>query len=146
MEQNGLSVSAIRNIHPPLEDSFALSFKTDDVHVVYSGDTAPLDALVEFAQGADLLVHEAMLEAALPALMKRVGNGSDKLMEHMLRSHTFAHDAAATATRAKVKHLALAHLVPADDPSYGEQDWLDAVEGHWDGPLSVGKDGLKIKL
>lgn len=146
LDHDGLVVSAIRTEHPPLVDCFALSFKTATVHVVCSSDTAPLPALEEFARGADLLVHEAMLESALPALLKRVGNGSDKLMEHWLRSHTFAHDAAKTAKQAGVKQLALSHLIPSDDPNYGEQDWLDAVAGIWDGKVIIGQDGIRIML
>ncbi|ASJ71928.1 MBL fold metallo-hydrolase [Granulosicoccus antarcticus] len=146
MERDGLSISAIRTEHPPLVDCFALSFKTSSAHVVFSGDTAPIAALEDFARGADLLIHEAMLENALPALMKRVGNGSDKLMAHWLRSHTFAHDAAKTATQAGVRQLALSHLIPSDDPAYGEQDWKEAVADFWEGPLHVGHDGLKIML
>ncbi len=146
MTQDGMSVNAMRTIHPPLVDCFALSFKTDNTHIVFSGDTARLEALEDFAQGADLLIHEAMLEAALPALMKRIGNGSEKLMQHMLRSHTFAHDAAQTATNAGVKRLALAHLVPADDPEYNEKHWLAAVKDHWTGEVFIGKDGLRINL
>lgn len=145
-DRDGLIVSAIRTEHPPLIDTFALSFKTDRMHIVFSGDTAPIKALEDFARGADLLIHEAMLETALPALMARVGNGSDKLMAHWLRSHTFAHDAAKTATNAGVKRLALSHLIPSDDPTYGKQQWQDAVADHWDGPLFVGYDGIRIEL
>jgi ribonuclease BN (tRNA processing enzyme) len=146
LERDQLTVSAIRSKHPPLIDCFALSFKTNDVHVVYSGDTAPFSGLEDFAKGADLLVHEAMLESALPALMARIGNGGEKLMEHLLRSHSFAHGAAKTATRAGVKRLALSHLIPSDDPDYDENDWETAVEGYWNGPLIIGKDGLKVAL
>lgn len=146
LERDGLTVSAIRTLHPPLIDCFALSFKTTDCHVVFSGDTAPLPALEQFAQGADLLIHEAMLKSALPALMARIGNGSDKLMAHWLRSHSFAHDAAQTATRAGVKALALSHLIPSDDPTYTETHWHSAVADHWQGALYVGHDGLKIPL
>ena len=146
MARGGVAVSALRNDHPPLCDTFALSFRTDTAHVVFSGDTAPIAALEDFARGANLLIHEAMLEAALPALTRRVGNGSEKLMTHLLRSHSFAHDAARTATKAGVKRLALSHLIPSDDPDYGPQDWKDAVEGHWNGPLFVGSDGIRIDL
>ena len=146
MDRNGIAVSALRTEHPPLLDCFAFSFKTGSTHVVFSGDTAPIEALEDFARGADVLVHEAMLESALPALMARIGNGSDKLMAHWLRSHSFAHDAAKTAQKAGVRRLALSHLIPADDPTYGEQDWRDAVARNWDGPLSIGYDGIKIDL
>ncbi|MEO1679750.1 MAG: MBL fold metallo-hydrolase [Pseudomonadota bacterium] len=146
MTRDGLSVASIRTAHPPLVECFALSFRTDTAHIVVSGDTAPIAALEEFARGADLLIHEAMLESALPALLARIGNGSDKLMAHWLRSHTFAHDAAHTAARAGVKALALSHLIPSDDPAYTDRHWQDAVAGIWDGPLIVGRDGRRIDL
>lgn len=146
LSRNGVTISAIRNQHPPLVDSFALSFKTDEVHVVFSGDTAPIKALENFARGADLLIHEAMLESALPALLERVGNGSEKLMAHFLRSHTFAHDAAMTAANAGVKRLALTHLIPSDDPAYEAKDWQDACAGYYNGELIVGHDAIRIAL
>lgn len=143
---NDISISALRTEHPPLIDCFALSFKTAHTHVVFSADTAPLPALTDFAKGADLLIHEAMLESALPSLLVRVGNGSEKLMAHWLRSHTFAHDAAKTANAAGVKALALNHLIPSDDPAYSKSDWINAVEPHWQGVLHIGYDGLRIML
>ncbi|MDB0053008.1 MBL fold metallo-hydrolase [Ascidiaceihabitans sp.] len=146
LERDGLTISALRTEHPPLIDCFAFSFKTAKHHAVFSGDTAPIKVLEDFARGADLLIHEAMLESALPSLLKRVGNGSDKLMAHWLRSHTFAHDAAKTAAKAGVKRLALSHLIPSDDPTYGPKDWQEACAGHWDGELIVGHDGVKIEL
>lgn len=146
LEHDDLTVSAIRTEHPPLVDCFALSFKTRNKHVVFSGDTAPIKALEDFAHKADLLIHEAMLESALPALMSRIGNGSEKLMEHWLRSHTFAHDAAQTAVNADVRALALSHLIPSDDPSYNKTHWRDAVKDTWHGALHVGHDGLRIDL
>jgi ribonuclease BN (tRNA processing enzyme) len=143
---NGLNVSAIRTEHPPLTDCFALCFASATRKVVFSGDTAPLDDMARFAQGADLLVHEAMLESALPALVARVGNGDEKLMAHLKRSHTPADKAAQIATEAQVKALALSHLIPADDPSFTDEDWLEAVRPHWKGPLFIGHDDLKIDL
>ena len=146
LSRDGVTVSAIRNQHPPLVDTFALSFKTDEVHFVFSGDTAPIKALENFARGADLLIHEAMLESALPALLERVGNGSDKLMAHLLKSHTFAHEAAMTAANAGAKRLALTHLIPSDDPAYDEKDWQEACAGHYNGELIVGHDAIRIEL
>jgi len=146
LSRDGVTVSAIRNQHPPLVDTFALSFKTDELHVVFSGDTAPIKALENFARGADLLIHEAMLESALPALLERVGNGSDKLMAHLLKSHTFAHEAAMTAANAGAKRLALTHLIPSDDPAYDEKDWQEACAGHYNGELIVGHDAIRIEL
>lgn len=146
-QRGELTVLAMRTIHPPLVDCFALSFRTGNVHVVCSGDTAPMDAMADFARGADLLVHEAMLKATLPALMERIGNGSEKLYQHWLRSHSFARDAARIAGKAEVRKLALSHLIPSDDPSFTEEDWISAVADlAGEAELHIGKDGLKILL
>jgi len=114
--------------------------------VVFSGDTAPFPSYVDRIKGADLLIHEAMLESALFGLIERIGNASDKLMAHWLRSHTFAHDAARIATQANVGALALTHLIPPDDPTYGTEQWKDAVKDIWNGKLIIGHDGLQIPL
>ena len=143
---DAFTVKAMRNIHPPLIDTFALSFKSDKHHVVFSGDTAYLPELANFAKGADLLIHEAMLEAALEPLMKRIGNADDRLMKHWLRSHTFAHDAAKIAQQANVRILALHHLIPSDDPDFTDREWQNATKDHWNGKLYIGKDGMRINL
>lgn len=146
VDAGGIEVSAMRVAHPPLVDCFALSFRTGSAHVVFSGDTAYLPALADFAKGADLLVHEAMLEAALGPLMARIGNGDDRLMRHWMRSHTLASDAARIAKAAGVRALALHHLIPSDDPDFTETHWLQAVEPEWSGDFYLGQDGLRIPL
>lgn len=144
--QGAWTVAAQPSIHPPLTDSWSLSFRGGGKHVVFSGDTAHNHALVGFAQGADLLIHEAMLAQGLAALQKRVGNGDERLMRHWLRAHTLAEDAARTARAAGVKALALHHLIPSDDPTFGAPDWHRACAPHWSGPLHIGHDGLRIYL
>ncbi|MAT87312.1 MAG: MBL fold metallo-hydrolase [Aestuariivita sp.] len=141
-----MHVTSFRNIHPPLVDTFALSFKTDKTHVVFGGDTAYMPELAEFAKGAHLLIHEAMLEAGLLSLVARVGNGDDRLLKHLYASHTPAVDAARIATLAGVKALALNHLIPSDDLNFTADHWRQAVEPEWSGPLYLGSDGLRIEL
>ncbi len=142
----GITVTAMRNTHPPLVDTFALRFSGESKDVVFSGDTAYLPTLAEFAKDADLLIHEAMLGEALDALFARIGNTDDRLMKHWLQSHTMAPDAGRIAQRAGVAALALNHLIPSDDPGFTDEDWQKAVKPTWDGPLHIGKDGLRIKL
>lgn len=146
MTRDGLSVRAMRTQHPPMVDCFAYSFKAPHTHVVCSGDTAPLPALAEFARGADLLVHEAMLVEALPALMEKVGDTCGKLKARLLRVHSPAQEAAAIAAQAGVKALAFSHLIPSDDPNFTEANWREAASGRYDGTLHVGHDGLRIDL
>lgn len=141
-----LQVEARPSLHPPLAESYSYAFSGGGRRVVFSGDTAFNPALAAFAAGADLLIHEAMLAEALGPLMARIGNGDDRLMEHWLRAHTLASDAARIAAEAKVKTLALHHLIPSDDPDYGPDNWRASVQEHWSGPLHVGWDGLRIDL
>lgn len=146
MQFGPMCVEALRVIHPPLIDCFALRFRSGEKTVVFSGDTAFFPPLADFAKDADLLIHEAMLGEALPALVKRVGNGDDRLMKHLIRSHSLASEAAKIATIAGVKALALNHLIPSDDPDYGPEEWLSSISNHWNGPFHLGKDGLVIDL
>ncbi len=142
----GLKVSGLRNIHPPLVDTFALRFEGAGKAVVYSGDTAFFPPLADFARGADLLIHEAMLEDAVEALIARVGNTDGRLRTHLLRSHSFAPEAAKIAAMAGVGALAVHHMIPSDDPSFTEEHWQAAVRPHWNGPFHMGRDGLVIDL
>lgn len=144
ISRDEITVSALTTDHPPLEECFAYRFNAGGNSVVFSSDTAYMPALADFARGADLLIHEAMLANAVDALVARVGNGDDRLKRHLLRSHTMAEDAAKIATQAGVKALALNHLIPSDDPDFTEDDWNAAVAPHWSGPLHIGKDGMVI--
>ncbi len=141
-----LKMTALRNEHPPIEDSFALRFDGTNQTVVLSGDTAPIPEMAPFAKDADLLVHEAMLSAGIDALCKRVGNGDDRLRIHLERSHTPAAEAGRIASEAGVKRLALNHLVPCDDPDFTETHWQEETARTWAGPLFIGTDGMKIPL
>jgi ribonuclease BN (tRNA processing enzyme) len=144
-ETEGLRISALAVHHPPMADCFALKVEHGGRSIVFSGDTAYFPPLADFARGADILVHEAMLEQGIDRLVARTGNGA-RLRQHLLASHTLAADAGRIATEAGAKHLVLNHLIPADDPEFGEADWIAAVRPTWRGPLSVACDGLTIPL
>ncbi|ARP66256.1 MBL fold metallo-hydrolase [Mesorhizobium sp. WSM1497] len=143
--QGGLTVSALRVEHPPVTDCFALRFEHGAKSVVFSADTAFYPPLADFARGADILVHEAMLEEGIERLVARTGNGA-RLREHLLASHSFAEEAGSIASDAGVKRLVLNHLIPADDSLIGEADWTAAVRKTWNGDLTIARDGLVVGL
>lgn len=145
-EHCGINVTAMRNMHPPITDSFALRFEANGKSVVLSGDTAYMPEMAAFAKGADLLVHEAMLRDGVEALCARMTNGDERLRSHILNSHTDASDAGQIAQNARVKQLALNHFVPDGDPDFTDAHWEQAVRKHWDGPLHLGQDGMVIPL
>jgi ribonuclease BN (tRNA processing enzyme) len=145
MSTSDVKVTALRNVHPPITESFALKFEFPDKTIVFSGDTAYFPPLADFARGADILVHEVMYAPALEYLLRRTPN-APSLMAHLKASHTLTDEVGRLATEAGVKKLVLSHLVPADDPSVTEQTWIDAVRTTWKGDLVVGRDLMEIKL
>lgn len=146
MTFGGISMRSMRNIHPPITDTFALRFDGTSRSVTLSGDTAYMPEMAAFAKGSDLLVHEAMLKDGVEALCARMTNGDERLRTHILRSHTDAADVGRIARDAGVKQLALNHFVPDGDPAFTDRHWETEVRKHWDGPLHLGKDGMVIAL
>lgn len=139
-----LAVRALCVPHPPVDECYALRFD-GSASVVFSADTAPHPPLAGFARGADVLVHEAMLMAGVDRLVERTPNAA-RLREHLTASHSTAADTAAIARDACVGRLVLNHLIPADDPAFDDTDFEREVRTVWDGPLTVGGDGLSIPL
>jgi ribonuclease Z len=67
--------------------------------IVYTGDTMPSRALVDFARDADVLIHDATAETSLEEKANRYG-------------HSTARQAAEVARDAGVRTLVLTHLSP----------------------------------
>jgi ribonuclease BN (tRNA processing enzyme) len=143
LQDERIKVTAALVRHPPVVPAFGYRFDSRDRSIVISGDTAPSDALIELARGADVLVHDALYPAAVDRLVAGVPNAT-ALKQSILSHHTTAEDAGRVAAQAGVKLLVLSHLVPADDPSVTDPMWIDAARKHFHGSIVVGKDLLEI--
>ena len=137
-----VKVTALRNLHPPIIESFALKFEFGGKSVVFSGDTTYFPPLAEFARGADYLIHEAMYGPGIEAFVKRIGN-AETLLAHAKASHTLAEDVGRIAAAAGVKTLVLSHLVPYN---VAPEKWTEAVRTTFSGPIVVGKDLLELPI
>jgi ribonuclease Z len=67
--------------------------------IVFSGDTTPLDKMIDFARGSDILIHEATFDTELADIAGDYG-------------HTTSAQAAEIAKKAKVEKLFLTHISP----------------------------------
>ena len=143
-DAEGVRIHAMRNDHPPITESYALRFDSGGDSIVISGDTAYMPQMADFAAGANILIHEAMLPDGVDALVARMTNGDDRLRDHILRSHTSAEDVGRIAAAAGVGQLALTHMVPDGDPDFTGDHWIKAVRRHWSGPLHIGRDGMVL--
>jgi ribonuclease BN (tRNA processing enzyme) len=127
--------------HPPVVPALAFRFDTRERSIVFSGDTAPCDSLVELARGADVLVHEVLHEPSLDAICANLPNAT-RLRRHLLDSHTTQEQVGAIAREAGVKTLVLTHFVPAD--SVSAETWREAAARHFAGPIVVGEDLMEL--
>jgi ribonuclease BN (tRNA processing enzyme) len=143
MQNEHVKVTAALVNHPPVEPSFAYRFDTADRSIVFSGDTTPWNNLIKLAQGADILVHEVIHKPSLARLMARIPN-ADRLVDHIVASHTTHIDVGKVAKEAGVKTLVLTHFVPSDDPSLTDEMWMEGAKTHFDGKIIVGKDLMEI--
>lgn len=139
LELPGLTVRAIPVIHPPLTHAYAYRFDAPDRSIVLSGDTAFCPALAEFAQGSDVLLHEAMHPGGLDRLCA-INRNAPRLREHLLASHTTTEEVGRIAAQAGVNTLVLNHLVPGEDSALTEAHWLEGPRRHFAGRVLLGQD------
>ncbi len=143
---SNINIRVMRNLHPPILDSFALRLESGHDSIVLSGDTAYMPEMIDFADQADLLIHEVMLSEGIDLIMNRLGHKDHKLKKHLLQSHTLAENVGLIAKCAKVKCLALNHFVPDGFTEFNDEDWLQAIRRHWSGKVILGRDGIRIPL
>ena len=144
MHDENVRVTAAVVHHPPMVPAFAYRFDAEDRSIVVSGDTTPSESLVALARNADVLVHEALFDAAaVDRLVARVPNASD-LRRSILSHHTTAEEAGRIAAEAQVGTLVLSHLIPSEDPSVTEAMWSDAARKHFGGRVIVGRDLMEL--
>ena len=143
-EDDRVRVTCILVQHAPVFPAFAYRFETEAGSVVFSGDTSRTPNLVKLAQGADVLVHEAISREWLDGEMPEPRSPQVQAgYQHMLGAHTAADEVGKVAEEAGVGRLVLNHLVPMDWPV---QRWRQTVKRDFSGDLTVGQDLLRIPL
>ena len=143
LENDQVKVTAALVDHYTLKPAFAYRFDSKDRSVVFSGDTAYNDNLIQLAKGADVLVHEVMYLPALEKLMRTVDN-APTLLDHLVKSHTSTAQVGLVAARAGVKTLVLSHFVPGGDPAITDDMWSAEARQQFSGEIIVGKDLMVI--
>jgi ribonuclease Z len=147
---DGVTVTAFTVHHDPVAPAVGYAFDYGGRRVVISGDTAKSANVQHFAQGADLLVHEALspqLVGIMHDAASAVGRANvAKIMNDILSYHTAPVEVAQLAADAQVKHLLLYHIVPPLLVPGSEAVFLDGVAAIYHGPVTLGRDGTQISL
>ena len=146
MQDDNVKVTSVLVQHPPVTPALGYRFDFPDRSIAFSGDTTALEAVAQMAQGADVLVHEAMDFAAIEVFIRRqiaagVGGTVEAAMAHTRADHTSAEDAGRIAHEAGVKTLVLSHIGP---PSVSDASWQDAAGKYFKGEIIVGHDLMVI--
>lgn len=137
-EDDRIRVMATLTKHGAMFPSLAYRFETETASVVFSGDTGPNKNVIELAQGADILVHEAIDRTfALDRYGKPPYTPEQQaFVDFVLSKHTTADLVGGIAQEAGVRKVILSHLVPANAP---DEHWWEGRDD-FDGEYIVGED------
>jgi ribonuclease BN (tRNA processing enzyme) len=127
--------------------SLSYRFDAADRSIVYSGDTGPSDALVELADGADLLVSEMIDDELALARMRPPGAPAPPadqppsvLAWHMDVHHMTPLQVGELASAAGVSRLVITHFAPNPAGPAQAQAYLDAIAENFDGDAELAVD------
>ena len=147
--KGGLRVEALRVDHAPVSPAVGYRFSYGGRTLLISGDTAQSDNIRRFAEGIDLLVHEALSPEIIGMMedtAKSLGNYIlAKVMFDVPDYHASPRQAAETARDAGVGHLLYYHVVPPIMVPGQETLWLNGA-GDIFPDYTVGYDGVSFSL
>lgn len=156
LEDERVKITALKVDHIPEEicECYALKIESEDRCVVFSGDTAPVAGMLDFARGADLLIHEATFPEAAIAFRAKNGIGTyshtsptqlgEIAAEAEVRMLVATHIGHWDSTNPIVRRLAAKHL-PIDIMSPALRDDVAAdIARAYRGPLMIARDSTTI--
>lgn len=148
-EAEGLRVDMLAVDHSPVEPAVGYRFTYKDRSLLITGDTVKLDNIRKFAQGVDLLVHEALapnLVNMMHETAQKLGNKiMAKITQDILDYHASPVQAAETARDADVGHLLYYHIVPPLVIPGQKKLFLNGAEDIFP-RYTIGEDGVSFSL
>ncbi len=149
-EQDGVRITAFDVNHGPVRPAYGFRIDYNGRSIVISGDTARSEVLVRAAQGADLLIQEALAPALVGRMEREAEAQGLDAVAHIFHDipdyHTSPADAADQAAEAGVGALALTHVIPPLPLSIFEGPFLGDARTRFNGRLWIARDGDLIVL
>ena len=144
-EQDGILIEAFLVNHEPVSPSLGYRVSFNGKSLVFSGDTRQSDTVIKYAQGADILVHEALASDFLERAIKiQTENGNERnaaILKDLMSYHSTPVDAATVAEKAGVKRLILSHLGPAPENPISRRMFTSNMDDIYQGPILLAEDG-----
>lgn len=129
-QDTNITVEAFAVKHGSWAEAYGFVFTTPDRKIVVSGDTVPVESIVENCNGCDILIHEVYSAV-------RFEERSAVWKEYHSKSHTSTYELAELATRAKPELLILYHQLFWGS---SEEELLSEIKERYDGKVVSGKD------
>ena len=150
LEDGPLRISALEVNHDPVVPAYAYRFDYEGRSVVVTGDTKYHPPLITGAQGADVLVSEAIARPMVEVLEKSLASaGNDRaaaIMHDVQDYHISPTEAAKIANAARVKLLVFYHLMPAPDAFLTRRLFAHGVNDVRKGNWAIAEDGSLYTL
>ncbi len=149
-DRDGVVIRAFPVQHDPIDPAVGYRIEYAGRSLVLSGDTVQSERLTLAARGADLLIHEALQPRLLGHITQRLEQGDTphvaQITRDILDYHATPEQAAETAQASGVKALVLNHVVPPQPVSFSYAAYLGDAPKAFDGPITVGEDGMMFSL
>jgi ribonuclease Z len=150
IDDGDVKVIAFLVNHDPIEPAVGYRFDYKGRSALISGDTVKSPNLQKFAEGVDLLVHEALDPELVSLITKATATaGRERLVKittDIVNYHTTPEEAAEIARDAGVGHLLYYHIVPPLLLPPMVDIFVEGVADVYGGPVTVGTDGTLISL
>ena len=125
-EDADCSIRCAKTVHT--DNSLAYRIESEGKSVVYTGDTEPSEAVMELAEGADILIHECSFPLGFPM----TNHTAPDMFTLMLDEYPL-----------NVKELYLTHLYPHMQGH--EREAVDHIRKYFAGNVTIAKDLMSIK-
>ncbi len=133
-QENGVTIRSFPAIHA-IDGAVSYSLDWNGLRFVFSSDTYPNKWFVEYAKGADLVVHECFI--AVPDLVKKMGFSPESALLVGTQVHT-APEAFGKVMSAVRPRMAVAYHFFKDFDTTAAVN--DRIRKTYDGPLSLAED------
>ena len=127
---SNVTVEAFPVDHGSWPNAWGFRFTTPDRVIVLSGDTRPCDKVIEYATGADILIHEVYYQ-------KGWEQKSPEWKTYHRHHHTSTIEVGEIASKAQPKLVILYHVLEWGGTKY---EILEEVSTVYDGKVVVGRD------
>lgn len=128
-KDENIEVDALRVNHGPWS-AFGFKFTTPDRTIVISGDTTPVEIMVEKAKGCDILIHEVYSA-------ERLKKHSPAWQKYHTNMHTSSHELASIVEQAKPELLVLYHQLYW---GCSDEELIREIKTTYSGKVISGKD------